>query len=503
MTTTRTPTSHTTTPVSPISTKKPSRWRSWLSSVGSRISVAAQNAKDELAEAKEAYGERMANVGRAIMAGGNATKEGFLGAGRAIKRGAKRIGTAIKAGFRKVRLKFAGTGEKFRIVANRLKEKLEAGDGRALALMEKLGINVVFFGNRITGSSVENNSLPVSEILKNEGRFSNESALHNTSVESISADLSLSTAEEHPPKLEDMGMNVTISDEDLYPSPGVVHTVESALAATRSTTSEVIGDPTIDTNQPVTKTTTLVPTTITQLSTGNIHPVTTTFHSASATHLSRTTRLPPTTASTAITQPSTTIGRSARTTHSSTTTSLPSTTPPSMTTTTTSSTTTILPKSTTQSSTTTRFRTTVPPLTTETQKTTTDHLKTSPHPSTTPIKTSLTTAQPLRTTTTFQPTFTRTSSPATTTLPAVTTRRTLGTDSTPDQPHVSLPPPEEPDRTEEEPYEPPPFPDVFNDIEVHDRLKDFYDSGGFTHAELTEIFNFDPDNYEYYYDYYD
>ncbi|KAK8385076.1 hypothetical protein O3P69_012106 [Scylla paramamosain] len=57
------------------------------------------------------------------------------------------------------------------------------------------------------------------------------------------------------------------------------------------------------------------------------------------------------------------------------------------------------------------------------------------------------------------------------------------------------------DRTIEEPYEPPPFPDVFNNAK--DRLEEFYDSGGFSHSELRDVFNFDPDNYEYvdYYEY--
>ena len=50
-------------------------------------------------------------------------------------------------------------------------------------------------------------------------------------------------------------------------------------------------------------------------------------------------------------------------------------------------------------------------------------------------------------------------------------------------------------RTCEEPYELPSFPDVFNNAK--DRLKVFHNSVGFTYEELRNVFNLDPDNYEY------
>ncbi|XP_037780288.1 exocyst complex component 5-like [Penaeus monodon] len=53
---------------------------------------------------------------------------------------------------------------------------------------------------------------------------------------------------------------------------------------------------------------------------------------------------------------------------------------------------------------------------------------------------------------------------------------------------------------EAEPFEPPPFPDVFSDPDVRDRLREFYENGDFSHSELISRLNFDPDNYEYYYD---
>lgn len=437
--TTRIPTVRTTS-VSSTSTKKPSRWRSWFSS-------AARKVKDELLEAREAYHTSMATVGKAIVAGGNATKEGILGAGRAIKKGAKRFGAAVKAGIRKVRLKFAGSGEKFRIVANRLKEKLEAGDGRALALMEKLGINVAFFGSRITGSSVENNSLPVSEILKKEGLFLNKSASYNTVVESPNIELPGNTAEEHLPGLEDKAVedkNITEgvinSSEDLHPDPDIKDSgedeksgttiYESSLAVTSTPALEGTSNIPFDTKQPAIAITTVVPTT--------------------------KTKLPST-----ITQPATTTTRSTNSTPLSTTTRLQTTTPPSTT------------------------KTHTPTTTIQSQTTTTKPVVTTTHPPTT-------TNRPTRTATTIQSITTSTSSPATTALASTISRGTgpPDADSAPDQPMVSQP---------EEPYEPPPFPDVFSDIEVHDRLKAFYDNGDFSHAELAEMFNFDPDNYEYYY----
>ncbi|XP_045132515.1 defective chorion-1 protein, FC177 isoform-like, partial [Portunus trituberculatus] len=101
----------------------------------------------------------------------------------------------------------------------------------------------------------------------------------------------------------------------------------------------------------------------------------------------------------------------------------------------------------------------------------------------------LTTTTPTTTTTTSYTTKTTTNIPTTTTTPTTTPTTTTTTTT------------DEPDRTVEEPYQPPPFPDVFSN--ARDRLETFYNSGGFTHEELTDVFNFDPENYEYvdYYEY--
>ncbi|KAK7071239.1 hypothetical protein SK128_015143 [Halocaridina rubra] len=210
----------------PVTTEAQSRWRSWFTRAKDKLSRAAKKVKDELIEAKESYSRGLSYVG-------SAAKEGFKGAGRAIKTGAKKLGnatltagraikagaksfgTAIKRGYQKIRLKFSGENEKFKIVANRLKEKLEEGDERAKILMEKLGINITYSGDKILSSQIANKNISVTEVLRNEGMLSNKSVSYYTAIEQPEIDVfSITNESNHETiKPDDSVHNINGRDE--------------------------------------------------------------------------------------------------------------------------------------------------------------------------------------------------------------------------------------------------------------------------------------------------
>ncbi|KAK4309051.1 hypothetical protein Pmani_019310 [Petrolisthes manimaculis] len=324
-------------------TETPSRWRSWFS----KVKDAAKKVRTKVREQgiRNPFGMGLAPVGEALVRAGNATKETVIRAGKKIKSGAKRVGSAIKSGFRKIRLKFTGTGEKFRIVSNRLKEKLEAGDDKAIALIQKLGIKINFMGNKITGSSVEDGALDVAQILENEGMLANKSSSYATHPE---------TETDH----EGTGGELEIGYEHEV-------TTDNEVLVTEEHTVDDKG--TIETSSP-------------------IEDDDYTFHSAEE-----------------YLDPDNIVKNETEGNEHN-----------------------------------------------YAEEGSDEHEDVNNWPEY----------------------FHSEEAKATTS-----------------------------DNTLAEPYEPPPFPDVFSDHKVRDRLRDFYDNGDFSHAELSEIFNFDAENYEYYYDY--
>ncbi|KAF2347500.1 hypothetical protein FHG87_021745 [Trinorchestia longiramus] len=280
-----------------------------------------------------------------------------------------------------------------------------------------------------------------------------------------------------------------------------------------TTTTTLLPSTTTTTPPPSTTTTTLPPSTTTttpppSTTTTTPPPSTTTTTLPPST---TTTTLPPSTTTTTL-PPSTTTTTLPPT--STTTTTTTTTLPP----TTSTTTTTTLPPTTTTTSTTTTTTTTLPPTTT-----------TLP-PTTTILPTTTTTLPPSTTTTTLPPTTTTTttttSPPTTTTNPPTTpTSTALPTASTtttaagnfeadaeavlgsPTEGNGYFPDPfESPGEGNDfpDPFSAPAneegFPDIFNS-NVRDRLREVYERGDFSHDDLKNAFNFDPNDYHYYYDY--
>lgn len=387
-------------------------------------------------------------MGWAIVAGGNKTKEGILSAGRAIGHGTVRAGSAVKEGFRKIHLKFSGSGEKFSLLANRLKEKLETGDEKALELMKNLGINISFMGNRVTGSSVANSSISVTKVLENEGLLLNKSSSYYTETHG---------PENQKEKMHELSESEKSEDESEY----VFHSVEDYEDTFHSAEEYVVsvqGTEKDDLQE-------------THASSGTMPEVKTAQSSTTIAtqrlafiQLTSTTNKPKIliTNSTAVVQP--------------TTTTKPLTTN-------------IKPASTTFTS----------ELTSTAQAATTINV----------VPTTIAAEHTIATRT-----ITRTPTPQwSTTNPKYVHPKPVSDNSLQLPTTHGTPISEEPfsDRLLEptfpsgdsEPYEPPPFPDVFSNDEVRNRLKLLYENGDFSHSDLAEILNFDPENYEYYSNYYD
>ncbi|XP_068219668.1 mucin-2-like [Palaemon carinicauda] len=188
--TTTEPTTTTEVPVTDYitTTKKPSRWRSWFSRAKEKISNAAKKVKGKYERGMSVVDNVAKNgfykAGKAIVLGVKKVGNATITVGRKIKKGTKRIGSAVKRGYQKIRLKFSGPDEKFKILANRIKDKVESGDGRAVDLLKKIGIHITLSDQKITGSHVVSKNISVTEILKNEGMLSNKtSSSYHTALE--------------------------------------------------------------------------------------------------------------------------------------------------------------------------------------------------------------------------------------------------------------------------------------------------------------------------------
>ncbi|XP_064095495.1 mucin-2-like [Macrobrachium nipponense] len=221
-------------------TKKPSRWRAWFSKAKEKISKAAKTAankvKKDFAEVKDKYERGMLIVGdaskdgfykagKAIVLGAKKVGNATIKAGRTIKKGAKRLGSAVKRGYQKIRLRFAGPDEKFKILANRIKDKVESGDERAVELLKKIGIHVNVSDQKVIGSQVVNKNISVTEILRNEGMLSNKSSSYFTALE-------------EPEKTEEGGDEFHSAEEDFASETNITDTkVEYERAKTESVTS--------------------------------------------------------------------------------------------------------------------------------------------------------------------------------------------------------------------------------------------------------------------------
>ncbi|XP_066980987.1 mucin-2-like [Macrobrachium rosenbergii] len=208
-------------------TKKPSRWRTWFSKAKEKISkaakTAAQKVKKDFAEVKHKYEHGMLIVGdvskdgfykagKAIALGVKKVGNATIKAGRTIKKGAKRFGSAVKRGYQKIRLRFAGPDEKFKILANRIKDKVESGDERAVELLKKIGIHVNVSDQKVVGSQVVNKNVSVTEILRNEGMLSNKSSSYFTTMEEPEKTVEEEEEDEFHSAEEDLATETNITD---------------------------------------------------------------------------------------------------------------------------------------------------------------------------------------------------------------------------------------------------------------------------------------------------